>query len=198
MDYTFTGEVGDTFQITNTSTLPPCLFKATTGTATGYGAFDGYSGVVTASGLSGSGEPGFIAASSSATFTIIASGTFTIGVNISSTNYHSTITVIVPTSSQTSTLAAPTPQTVTFQTPLGAACSTATDASGNPLGTSVTVTPQWVSVPTCTREGSTFLGWSTSPTFPVSVAQAQVDARYGAWDGTANGMRMIFIPHYWH
>jgi hypothetical protein len=60
------------------------------------------------------------------------------------------------------------------------------------------VTPQWVSVPTCTREGSTFLGWSTSPTFPVSVAQAQVDARYGAWDGTANGMRMIFIPHYWH
>lgn len=42
--------------------------------------------------------------------------------------------------------------------------------------------------------GGRFLGWSTSPDFPVSVAAKQVAAGWGVVDDVFNGERMIFIP----
>ena len=56
---------------------------------------------------------------------------------------------------------------------------------------------QWLQLPSaadCTRAGHTLLGWSTSATFPVAVAKAQIDKRWGAIDDTFDGVRMIFIP----
>ncbi len=44
------------------------------------------------------------------------------------------------------------------------------------------------------KAGSTLLGWSTSASFPVAGAQAQVDKAWGVIDETIDGVRMIFIP----
>lgn len=59
----------------------------------------------------------------------------------------------------------------------------------------------WVQLPAATsctppagRSGSTLLGWSTSPAFPVDVAQGQMARGWGAIDAIFGGQRMIFIP----
>lgn len=56
---------------------------------------------------------------------------------------------------------------------------------------------RWLRLPTttdCSRVDHTLLGWSTSATFPVAVAKAQVDKGWGAIDDTFDGVRIIFIP----
>lgn len=57
----------------------------------------------------------------------------------------------------------------------------------------------WIQVPNSGPEGrvgsgSTLLGWSTSRSFPVDRARAQVAAGYGAIDEVIDGQRLIFIP----
>ena len=55
----------------------------------------------------------------------------------------------------------------------------------------------WVQLPSadrCADPGRVLLGWSPSPQFPSSVAQAQIDKGWGAIDGEIDGTRMIFIP----
>ena len=70
---------------------------------------------------------------------------------------------------------------------------------GNPSGLQGT----WVTLPaadqcsqtgTDANAGARLLGWSTSPNFPVEMAQSQVDKGWGVIDGSINGVRMIFIP----
>lgn len=78
--------------------------------------------------------------------------------------------------------------------PAGATCT-----GGNPSGLS----GSWLTLPsadqckpsgTAVKAGATLLGWSTSASFPVASAQAQVDKSWGAIDETIGGVRMIFIP----
>ena len=59
------------------------------------------------------------------------------------------------------------------------------------------VKPGWVQlpiVPETARSARAFLGWSTSPRFPVDRAKAQVSRGWGAIDEVIAGERMIFIP----
>lgn len=78
--------------------------------------------------------------------------------------------------------------TISLGLQTGGACTAVTAASL--LGT-------WMQLPdarSCSKPGSTLLGWSTSAAFPVDVAKAQVAKGWGVIDGTINGVRMIFIP----
>ena len=77
--------------------------------------------------------------------------------------------------------------------------SGATCAGGNPNG----FTGSWLVLPSadqCTPTSSSvkadakLLGWSTSASFPVARAQAQIDKKWGAIDEEIDGVRMIFIP----
>jgi hypothetical protein len=59
----------------------------------------------------------------------------------------------------------------------------------------------WIQVPlahkctaTGTHTGGTLLGWSTSASFPVSVAREAVAQGWSAVDETFDGTRMIYIP----
>lgn len=55
----------------------------------------------------------------------------------------------------------------------------------------------WMELPrlvSTERTGERFLGWATSPDFPVMVADKQVAAGHGVIDDFFNGERMIFIP----
>jgi YVTN family beta-propeller protein len=61
----------------------------------------------------------------------------------------------------------------------------------------------WVALPSasqCTPSGSgpgtTLLGWSTSPNFPVAIAQRQVDNGWGAYEifNSEGAMTSVFIP----
>ena len=76
----------------------------------------------------------------------------------------------------------------------GASCT-----GGNPTGYS----GSWLTLPSadqCSQSGPTakpgakLLGWSTSATFPIARAQAQIDKKWGAIDEVIDGVRMIFIP----
>lgn len=75
----------------------------------------------------------------------------------------------------------------------------ATCTGGNPSGNS----GSWLTLPSadqCTpsgtsvKAGAKLLGWSTSESFPIARAQAQVDKHWGVIDETIDSMRMIFIP----
>jgi hypothetical protein len=55
----------------------------------------------------------------------------------------------------------------------------------------------WLRLPDatmCTKADATLLGWSTSPTFPVTRARAQIARGWGAIDEVLDGSRVIFIP----
>lgn len=82
---------------------------------------------------------------------------------------------------------------------LALSASGATCTVPNPSG----VSGSWLTLPSadqCTQSGPTakagavLLGWSTSASFPIARAQAQVDKKWGAIDETIDGTRMIFIP----
>lgn len=61
---------------------------------------------------------------------------------------------------------------------------------------------QWLSLPAaadCTQPGkpdTRLLGWSTSPTFPVAIAQRQIDQQWGAYELTdgVGAVIAVFIP----
>lgn len=55
----------------------------------------------------------------------------------------------------------------------------------------------WVVLPAsgdCAAPARTLLGWSTNPNFPVAIAQRHVTQRWGVYDGSIDGVRMIFVP----
>lgn len=95
--------------------------------------------------------------------------------------------------SNDSSAAAPIETLSLATTSTGATC-TGGDLSG--------VSGSWLALPSAdqckpgpsVKAGSKLLGWSTSATFPVAQAQAQVDKKWGAIDETIGGVRMIFIP----
>ena len=38
------------------------------------------------------------------------------------------------------------------------------------------------------------IGWSTSKTLPIAIAENQISKGWRTWDGEVGGMREIFIP----
>lgn len=82
---------------------------------------------------------------------------------------------------------------------LAVEASGATCTGGSPTGYS----GSWLALPSadkCSQSGPTakagakLLGWATTPNFPISIAQSQLDKGWGVYDGPINGERMIFIP----
>lgn len=88
----------------------------------------------------------------------------------------------------------PTPVTLSLDiSGSGAACTSG--AASGAVG-------QWLSLPAaadCTQPGkpdTRLLGWSTSPTFPVAIAQRQIDQQWGAYELTdgVGAVIAVFIP----
>ena len=93
-DQTFAGAAGDTFTVTNTSLNGTCWIASVSGTYAGHG-FTGYSGVVTVTGTTPDGTYSGVEDinhGDTATFTIVASGAFTIRYGYAH-NAFSTLTV---------------------------------------------------------------------------------------------------------
>ena len=88
-DQAFAGAVGDTFTVTSSDGY--CWIASTSGDYAGQ-SFDGYSGIVTVTGTDPNSGADLIAPGGTATFTIVANGSFTMrhGSGIA---YASTITV---------------------------------------------------------------------------------------------------------
>jgi hypothetical protein len=88
------------------------------------------------------------------------------------------------------------PQTfeLTLATEDGSTCSNSSQIAT--AGTWVTLPGDNDCSPPASKAGATLLGWATSPNFPVSIAQRQIDNGWGAYetfndDGQLTG---VFIP----
>ena len=180
---------GDTVEVTGCtevkwspvpSTVTTISVKAGSQTISSGGTSTSYSGPLTVSGIN-NGESAslelYVTAGSQPLYQITLSGGPGGNSNTSSS----------------ATVSQPVPATLALDLAAsGASCTEGSAVSG--------VAGAWMKLPAAdactstTRPGAKLLGWSTSASFPVALAQSQVNKGWGAIDDTFNGVRMIFIP----
>lgn len=155
----------------------------------GGGAFDG--------GAAGGGGGGSFVdpSSTSTTFTSGGGGAGGAGATSNSSpganGMSGGLTLRFVTSSDGPTSEAPEqPRYATLQVDGGATCSPSFTGTS---GTWIQLLRQSCTAPAI-HPGAVLLGWSTSASFPVPLAQHQVDAGWGVIDEIIEGERKIFIP----